>query len=230
MILLLLAIAPGFAIMLFIYLRDKYEREPITRLFLAFVGGVLSTIPAVVLSMQGTSLVGSYFELGTTTYHLAHAFGAVALSEEASKLFFVWLFAYRSKHFNEPFDGIVYAVMVSMGFATLENILYVYDGGMQVAILRMFTAVPAHATFGIIMGYFLGLAKFQERGNAALLVSALLWPVVFHGFYDYSLFDSVNYPLAALGAILSLIVGIRLSRKAIAIHQEGSPFKKDLLV
>lgn len=225
MSLLLLAIAPGFAIMVFIYLRDKYEREPLSRLLLTFIGGVISTIPAVILSTQATGLVASYFEPGTTTYHLGHAFGAVALSEEASKLFFVWLFAYRSKHFNEPFDGIVYAVMVSMGFATLENILYVYNGGIQVAILRMFTAVPAHATFGIMMGYFLGLAKFRKRGNAALLASALLWPVVFHGFYDYSLFDSVNYPLAAFGAILSLIIGIRLSKKAITLHQEGSPFK-----
>lgn len=225
MSLLLLAIAPGFAIMLFIYLRDKYEREPLSRLFITFVGGVLSTIPAVILSTYGVELVESYFTLNSTPYNIAKAFGAVAVSEEFSKLFFVWLFAYRSKHFNEPFDGIVYAVMVSMGFATLENILYVYEGGLQVAILRMFTAVPAHATFGIIMGYFLGLAKFKERGNEALLVSALLWPVAFHGFYDYALFESVNYPLAAFGAIISLIVGIRLSKKAITIHQDGSPFK-----
>jgi RsiW-degrading membrane proteinase PrsW (M82 family) len=69
---------------------------------------------------------------------------------------------YNNKNFNEPFDGIVYAVIVSMGFATIENIIYVFQYGFATGILRLFTAVPAHAAFGILMGYFLGKAKFTH--------------------------------------------------------------------
>ena len=91
------------------------------------------------------------------------AFIVVALVEEFSKYIIVKYYAQNNREFNEPFDGIVYAVMVSMGFAALENVLYVYQYGSSTGITRAFTAVPAHATFGILMGYFMGKAKFSKN-------------------------------------------------------------------
>lgn len=110
-----------------------------------------------------------------------------------------------------------------MGFATVENIMYVMDSGMQTALLRMVTAVPAHATFGIVMGYYLGLKKFDTK-NLNYGLKALAYATLLHGAYDFFLF--INYcPGMAIGAVLSLRYGIIFSRKAILLHQQSSPFK-----
>jgi protease PrsW len=114
--------------------------------------------------------------------------------------------------------------MVSMGFATIENILYVAQGGIGVAILRIFTAVPAHATFGVLMGYFVGLAKFKGMQTGPYLLLGLITAILFHGAYDFGLFTGNGY-FIIFGALASLVVGIILSLKAIRIHQEGSPFR-----
>jgi RsiW-degrading membrane proteinase PrsW (M82 family) len=96
------------------------------------------------------------------------------------------------------------------------------DGGVEVAILRMFTAVPAHASFGVLMGYFLGKAKFEhKKGHYAIY--ALAVATLFHGAYDYFWFISY-VPGIWIGAVISLIIGIVLSRRAIHIHQQASPF------
>ena len=157
------------------------------------------------------------------TEQAVHAFLIVSLVEEFSKFIFVRSILYRSSHFNEPFDGIVYSVMVSMGFATFENLLYVSSGGMGTAIMRMFTAVPAHATFAVLMGFYLGKAKFEHKKSYYAL-HALGVATLFHGAYDYCLFVSW-VPGIVLGALVSLVVGIWLSKKAIRIHQLASPFK-----
>jgi RsiW-degrading membrane proteinase PrsW (M82 family) len=113
--------------------------------------------------------------------------------------------------------------MVGMGFATLENILYVFQYGAPTGFIRMFTAVPAHASFAILMGYYLGKAKFTHHKNIYYSVLALLIATAFHGAYDYFWF--VSYiPGIWIGAIISLIVALILSRSAIRIHQDASPF------
>jgi RsiW-degrading membrane proteinase PrsW (M82 family) len=146
------------------------------------------------------------------------------LIEEFSKFIFVRWVLYPNKNFNEPFDGIVYAVSVSLGFAGLENILYVMnsDNGVATGFMRMFTAVPAHATFAVLMGYYLGRAKC-EPGKSYLAWYGLLAATLFHGAYDYFWFVSF-VPGLWMGAIASLVIGIVLSRKAIRMHQEASPF------
>jgi RsiW-degrading membrane proteinase PrsW (M82 family) len=113
--------------------------------------------------------------------------------------------------------------MVSMGFATFENVMYAFSEGMGTAIFRMFTAVPAHATFAILMGYYLGKAKFETR-KSYYAFHALGIATLFHGAYDYFLFISF-VPGIALGALASLATGVWLSRKAIRIHQNASPFQ-----
>lgn len=221
LILFALALAPGVAIMVYIYLKDKHEREPVSMLIKSFLYGILSIIVTLVIS----GVMRPFFTIDESNVadQAVHAFVMVALVEEFSKFIFVRGILFRNKNFNEPFDGIVYAVMVSMGFATLENVLYVMEGGAGTAIMRMFTAVPAHATFGVLMGYFLGKAKFEHRKGYYAL-HALGAATLFHGAYDYFLFISF-VPGIWLGAIASLVVAIYLSKKAIRIHQMLSPFQ-----
>ncbi len=218
--LLAIALAPGAAIGLYIYWKDKHEREPLGLLVKSFFFGVISTLITLLISWPISRLVP--LDPTSLTQQAVHAFLLVALIEEFSKFIFVRWVLYPNKNFNEPFDGIVYSVTVSLGFAGLENILYVMDGGVETAVLRMFTAVPAHASFGVLMGYFLGKAKFEHK-KAHYAIYALGVATLFHGAYDYFWFISY-VPGIWIGAVISLIIGIVLSRRAIHIHQQASPF------
>lgn len=217
---LALALAPGVAIGLYIYWKDEHEREPIGLLVKSFFLGVASTILTLLISWSINTIIA--IDHASVAQEAVHAFILVALIEEFSKFIFVRWVLYPNPNFNEPYDGIVYAVTVSLGFAGLENILYVWDGGFEVAVIRMFTAVPAHATFGALMGYFLGIAKFQHKKEHYSLY-ALGVATLFHGAYDYFWFISY-IPGIWVGAIASLITGVVLSRSAIHIHQQNSPF------
>jgi len=220
--LLLLAIAPIAIIILYIYFKDKYEKEPKRLLLYNFLLGAI-------VSIIITSILYYLFEItlpipkyNSVFQQFLKAFFIVGFTEEFSKYIIVRYFAQPNKEFNEPFDGIVYAVMVSMGFAATENIFYVLEGGYQTALLRAFTAVPAHATFGILMGYYMGKAKFSKN-KTLFNVSGLLLAILFHGAYDFFLFiDFV--PGIWVGAFVSLFIGIVLSRKAIKRHQNNSNF------
>lgn len=220
MLLLALALAPGAAIALYIYLKDKHEREPLGLLLLSFFYGALSVIVTLLISMPLEIIL---INKQSAAELFADAFFKVALVEEFSKFIFIRFILFRNKNFNEPFDGIVYAAMVGMGFATLENILYVYQFGIPTGIMRMFTAVPAHACFAILMGYYLGRAKFTPHRKLYYSLLALISATVFHGLYDYFLFITF-VPGIWIGAAVSLIVMLILSRKAIKIHQAASPF------
>lgn len=222
-----LAIAPGLAICIFIFYRDAYNKEPRLNMIVSFLLGVLSVIPAIFIEQYfynsfNDSIAGM----------AAKAFIVVALTEEACKFAALRLYAYRQKSFDEPLDGIVYAVMVSMGFATLENIFYVTNSaaqgnGYQVAFLRMFLSVPAHATFAVLMGYHVGRAKFNPARKNVLLILGLFWAVFFHGAFDVFLFwqqsdvmeEYVSDLLLFVGAVVSFIVALRLSWKHIYKHR-----------
>ncbi len=221
LILLGIAMAPGVAIGLYIYLNDKHEREPIGLLLRAFFFGTIAVAITYVLTQQINKFIS--IDPKNLTEQAIHAFLIVALVEESSKFLFVRGVLYRNVNFNEPFDGIVYSVMVGMGFATLENIVYVMNEGVGVGIMRMFTAVPAHATFAILMGFYLGKAKFEHK-KGYYAVYALGVATLFHGAYDYCLFISWM-PGIWIGTVVALIAAIVLSRKAILIHQVASPFQ-----
>ena len=221
--LLLIAVAPVLTIILYIYFQDKYEKEPVGLLVLSFLfGAIISILIVTILYLFTGRLIPITNEL-SIWQQFVQAFVVVALAEEFSKYVIVKYFAQPKKAFNEPYDGIMYAVMVSMGFACTENIMYVIEGGYETAILRAFTAVPAHATFGILMGYFMGKAKFSNN-RFKLNMAGLFLAVLFHGAYDFFLFIGF-IPGISIGAFISLIIGIFLSRKAIKKHQENSNFK-----
>ena len=194
---LYLALAPALAIALYIYWKDKNEKEPITHLIGYFLLGVLTCIPAGITNSSGGSGLG--FDIGQS-HDIARsffmAFFVVGLGEELFKFLALMLVAFPRKNFNEPFDGIVYSVMIGLGFASLENIMYVFDGGIGGAFMRTLTAVPMHAAFAIIMGYYVGKAKFlkgDRRNETAIL--GLAWAIFFHGAYDFCLFQNASVVL-----------------------------------
>ena len=201
--LLLLAIAPVMVVIVWIYYKDKIEKEPKSFLFKNFIfGATVSVIITWILS----AVVNSVYPLLKTNdifETFLKAFIYVALIEEFAKYVIVRFLAKPNKEFNEKFDGIVYAVMVSMGFACLENILYVFEYGVKVGFLRAFTAVPAHATFGVLMGYFMGQAKFSENRVQKNIIGLLI-ATFFHGAYDFFLFLEFipNIHIAAIGILL----------------------------
>lgn len=221
--LLTLALAPGLAIGLYIYLRDKHEPEPIRTLLFGTFCGVLAFFVSIGVSVLITEEMT--FREADVIQQGVRAFILVALVEEVSKFAFMRGILFTHRDFNEPFDGIVYSVMIGMGFATAENIIYVLDGGVSVGFVRMFTAVPAHATFAVIMGFFLGEAKINPKKNLMYSILALFSAMLLHGLYDYFLFVSF-IPGIWIGAISSLVIAIVLSYRAINIHQDKSPFKE----
>jgi protease PrsW len=221
--LLILALAPGVAICFWIYYQDKYEKEPVDRLFLAFLWGCLSTVPAILMQLYFKQWENPDNFIRTAIY----SFFVIALTEELSKFYFLRYHAYPDENFNEPFDGIVYTVMIGMGFATLENVLYVLNtegGSFALGIGRAFTAVPAHAAFAVMMGSYVGLAKFIPEKREAYMFSGLVMAVAFHGLYDFFLLQK-SYQGLTIVSIIVLSISISLARKLVRMGQDVSPFK-----
>jgi RsiW-degrading membrane proteinase PrsW (M82 family) len=225
MVLLGLAIAPGLAICIYIFLKDIYNKEPKRLLLASFFLGIVSIIPPYFIE---TSTL-KFFNTGISSLATL-AFCVVALSEELSKFLVVRYFCYPQKRFDEPLDGIVYSVMVSMGFATIENIGYVFTHGYSIAFVRMFVSVPAHATFGVVMGYFIGKSKIDSANSFKYLLTGLLVAVLFHGTFDFFIFLQANEvineyasdTLLFAGAVVSYLIAIWLSRKHIMLHHRRS--------
>jgi len=189
------ALAP--AVLLFFYIRkkDKIEPEPM-KMLLQLVGlGALSTIPAIIIELVMSVPLAAIFGEDSWLYSFFDCFFVVAVAEEGCKYVMLLLRTWKSREFNYTFDAVVYAVSVSLGFAALENILYVFDGGFGTALMRALTAVPGHTIFAIYMGYYYGVAKKASCSNktsltiAGFIISFVL-PVLIHGFYDFCL--SVN--------------------------------------
>ena len=185
------AITPSLLILWFFHARDVY-REPARVLWATFGLGVL-TIPAVLLAVwpvvafSGLDRISNPYAAG-----LADAFITAAIPEELFKFSVLYLYAQRHREFDEPMDGVVYGVAAALGFATLENILYVSSGGVGVAVMRAVTAVPCHAFAGAIMGYYVGQAKFRPQERGKLLAIALAAPIILHGLYDFPLLTLKN--------------------------------------
>ncbi len=229
MLLLALSIAPGIAISLYIFLKDRFNREPGLNLLVCFLLGCLSILPALIIQIFTAKPVEQLLGNGIA-YTAFFTYVIVGMSEEWSKYIMLRFYAFPKKSFDEPYDGIVYSVMVGMGFATVENIGYVMQHGMATAFLRMFLSVPAHATFAIIMGYYVGKAKFIPEKRSFYTLTGLFWAIFFHGTFDFFLFlqenvwvnQFVSDGLLFLGAVASFIVAIWLSRKAIKEHVKTS--------
>ena len=179
------AITPSLLLMWYFHSRDVYP-EPPRVLWTTFGLGVLSVIPVMLVALPAARLLG-----GVSNAYLRgmqNAFLIAAVPEEFFKFLVLVLYCARHREFNEPMDGVIYGVSASLGFATLENSLYVAKGGISIAILRALTAVPCHAFLGAIMGYYVGQAHFNLRQPRVLLLfGAWAVPTLLHGLYDFPL-------------------------------------------
>lgn len=178
------ALLPVAVILWYVFKKDAYP-EPPHVVWTTFGLGVLTLVPL----MYFFGLVGwalSDFE-NPFLYAFGAAFLEAAVPEEFLKWCVLFFYAYRHDAFDEPMDGIVYGVAASLGFAAIENILYVSDGDYELVLIRALTAVPSHAMDGVIMGFYLGIAKALPNQRGEYIFKSLAVPVVLHGLYDYPL-------------------------------------------
>ncbi|MCR1897588.1 PrsW family glutamic-type intramembrane protease [Irregularibacter muris] len=190
--LLIIAVAPIIAIGLGVYLRDRYDREPLSLLMKTFILGALSIIPTLFVEKFLISINRLPGIWGT----LFLSFVVAGLTEEFFKRWVVLKSAFYSRAFNEKLDGIVYSVFAALGFAAVENVMYVmfrFPTDPIVGIYRGIFSVPAHTLFAVTMGYYLSLAKFSNNARVARRnLSMSLWmPVIFHGIFDFILLSKI---------------------------------------
>ena len=178
------AIAPSLLLVWYFHKRDVYP-EPARVLWATFGLGVLIVFPVILVEL--VIQMGVDQAPGAVLRGALDAFFVAAFTEESFKLLVLMTYVWRHREFNEPMDGIVYGVVASLGFATLENVLYVFQGGMGLAVMRALTSVPSHATEGAIMGYFIGQARFARSGRAALVFAGFGAAFLLHGLYDFPL-------------------------------------------
>lgn len=197
----ILAVAPPLLIVAYIIKADRFP-EPKGTCFLTFVAGTIIIVPAAILNDKLIPDVSYAYLAGFT--------------EETLKFLTIYFYVSRNTNFDEPMDAIVYGTLVSLGFATFENLQYVYYSGGSpdaVAIIRAFTAIPLHACCGIIMGYYFGLYMFKNKDTLNLFKS-LFFAIGFHSVYNY--FATRNVFLM----IVVLIILISFARKLHGILRE----------
>ncbi len=192
--LILTAVTPGIALAVIIYFVDKHDREPVKLLIKTFVGGAIITIPTIFLEsfLVGFNIFGGIIGIAY------QAFIVAGFSEEFMKRLVVNKVAYYDKHFDEKLDGIVYAVFSALGFATVENIIYVvfrFSDVESVGVYRAILSVPAHMLFAVTMGYYLSLAKFSktESEKRFYYKKSLTAPMILHGTFNFILMSGNGF-------------------------------------
>ncbi len=191
--LFILAIIPVIVLLVFIYLKDKKEKEPIGLLIGLFFAGMASSITAIIGELVGSVALGLTMSDFPIIQNILLAMFVVGPAEEMGKYLVLWLITWKNKHFDHSYDAIVYAVFVSLGFAGLENVGYVFTNGIGTAFLRMFTSVPGHACFAVFMGFFYSKAKYaaitkNKKAFGWNLTLSMVVPIVLHGIFDAILF------------------------------------------
>jgi len=201
-----LAALPAIAILLYIRRLDRARPEPVGLIGRSVLYGFIAVIPTAAIELALGALVPAPGGLAGRLYE---SFIAAGLVEEGAKLFFLRRYIFRRREFDERADGIVYAVCVSLGFAFAENVMYGFEDPI-VLVARAVTAVPGHAIFSGIMGYYVGIAKIEGRGDRpGTLAKGLSWAVFLHGLYDFLVLSG---PAVAFVAILLPAGGIALAR------------------
>lgn len=198
----LMAVFPALLFVCYYYKQDKNSSEPKGLVMTVFILGIFSSF-AVSLLENLVSQASVIFQWSPFFYNFFEAFIVAGLCEEYIKLLIVINYVYRKPIFNEVMDGIVYTIVASLGFACMENVLYVMGDTWHTAIARGFTAVPLHAVCSGMMGYYIGRAKFAAtRQEEKFLIYKGLWQaVMIHGLYDFLLFIS-----PVIGSVYSVAI------------------------
>lgn len=200
LILFAIAILPVVLLMIFIYRQDKYQKEPIKSLIKAFIGGMIA-IPLDILLVTGIDAALGGTAITKTVFF--SAFLEAGIPEELSKFLIFMIFIWNDKNFDEYFDGIVYASFIGLGFACVENIEYVFSYGFQTGVVRALLSVPGHFLFGVLMGYFLSLAKFHPEKRGTYILTGVLLAMLAHGLFDWLLMVASVMPL--VGGIIYIV-------------------------
>lgn len=219
-ILIAAAVVPALFLLIKVYQADRLEPEPSGLLLSLIFRGILATAVALVLEQLGSALLGRVCAENSLLYNIVMYFGIVAFSEEGAKYVLLRRRTWYSGAFNCQFDGVVYAVFVSLGFALWENLSYVAMYGLGTALIRAVTAVPGHACFGVFMGVYYGRAKrYDNDGDYAASglcrTLAVLMPALLHGTYDFiATMESGSGEWVFLVFVLVLFtVSMRLTRR-----------------
>ena len=214
-ILTFLALLPGIVIIIYVFRKDTVEKEPWSLIIKLLLFGALSCLPAAFVENYVTYLLPQ-FSPGTIAYAITEAFLVAALWEELFKFIFLKLGSWKNRNFDYRFDGVMYGVSVAVGFALLENLMYVATGGIGTALVRMVLAVPLHAFCGVFMGSFYSYSKLAEingkpGAKAGFTLLALLAPMIIHGIYDSLAFMETNAASIALlvFVVIMYIVAVR---------------------
>lgn len=231
-----LALIPAAVLLVYIYKMDTVEKEPMSLLLKCLCFGALATVPAYALEklLNYVLVVSQNIPKGSVKYALITGFVIAGGVEELCKFLVLRKLTWKNKNFDCFFDGIVYAVFVSLGFAALENIFYVAEGGASVAISRMFTAVPGHCCFGVCMGYYYSLAKtasveWNLNNYRSFIQKAIFVPMIIHGIYDsliMTLPDVVGNDLASTLKYVWTIFICVLFRATFRFVNSASKFDK----
>ena len=217
------AIAPGLSLMSFFYLKDRFDQEPISMIVRTFILGALLVFPIMFIQYA--------FETeGVAQTALSQSFLLSGALEEFFK-WFIFLYAvYKHTSFDGHYDGILYGVSISLGFATVENFLYLIANGIEVAVGRAFFPVSSHALFGVLMGYYIGKAKTtgDSSKKSKLLSVSLFIPIVLHGFYDLILEMWSTYWIYILTPFMILLwmLALRKVKKANEYRHKLIPVEK----
>lgn len=217
---LLIGLLPVALLCAFVYLRDRSRPEKPLHLGLTFLVGALLAFPAYFIE-EHLERLGAATSTEFVPYTLYMLLG-VALVEEGLKYAAVLVFPFRRAFFDEPLDGIVYCVYAAMGFATFETVVYSTMLPWEAMAARAALAVPAHAAFAMIAGYFLGRARtYPDGGDRTRLIAlGLLWAVVAHGLYDWFIFNPYAEWLM-LPAVAVLVVSWAVALRSVSAHARG---------
>jgi protease PrsW len=199
-------LAPGLALLCYFYLKDKYDQEPLSVVAKVFFSGALLVFPIMFIHyvLDTENLIAS---------SIIESFITVGLLEEFFKWFILYNMVYSHLVFDKPYDGIIYSSAVSLGFASAENILYLFANGLELAYSRALLPVSSHAIFGIIMGYYLGKAKFSSSPPLRWILLSLVIPTLLHGGYTYILLTVEDWLLPIVFYMAFLwFLGIRKFR------------------
>lgn len=231
-ILAFLAVLPAAVLLIVIYKLDNIEKEPVSLMAKVFGFGALSVISAVLMEMAGSAILSLFFRTENALYDVIMYFCVVGFSEEIGKFVALKLGTWKNREFNFSFDGIVYGACATLGFATVENIMYCFQYGLSVAITRAIMSVPGHCIFGVFMGIYYGMAKRcelsgDEEGKKKNFYKSLLIPILLHGTYDFCL--SYQYDGIMLVFIVFEIAMVTAAiKRVIKMSKTDSPLAPDM--
>lgn len=206
---LFMALAPAFFLLWYFNRMDKAKPEPKGMIIKIFLWGIFIIIPAIIIELIIDNFYSTIFGNVSLLYIASKSFIVAGVIEEGLKLWVVLQFAYKNVNFDEAMDGIIYAIVASMGFAAFENVIYVMGHGLEIAIIRAFTSLPLHAIATGIMGYYIGQAKFvgDSRIELQLILRGFFIAVIIHGSYNFLIFGGEVFGFLPALLNIPLLIG-----------------------